>query len=183
MVQLNQHEWHTDTYRHKVWVGIPENKNVGYKSICMLGKVNKGLLNDIKNGLFQVLCVLTSLFPMTCSRYRLLLLLFHILKSILWTATIITKCLYSHLVSKWNIFLSLVLSKHRKYRAVSQSSLPVPFCLVDWTMLYRFTDYPSIDDNVKQWMVILAWLCRFQVRNFRIWKELKRKLKRAQSSR
>ena len=62
-VQSNQHEWHTDTYRHKVWVGIPENKNVRYKSICMPGKVNRGLLNDIKNGLFQVLCVLTSLFP------------------------------------------------------------------------------------------------------------------------
>ena len=50
MVQLNQHEWHTNTYRHKMWVGILENKNVGYKSICMSGKVNNGLLND----LFQV---------------------------------------------------------------------------------------------------------------------------------
>ena len=63
MVQLNQHEWHTDTYRNKVWIGIPENKNVRYKSICMPRKVNKGLLNDIKNDLFQVLCVLTSFFP------------------------------------------------------------------------------------------------------------------------
>ena len=63
MVQLNQHEWHTDTYRHKMWVGILENKNVGYKSICMPGKVNNGLLNDIKNDRFQVLCVLTSFFP------------------------------------------------------------------------------------------------------------------------
>ena len=37
-----------------MWVGILENKNVGYKSICMPGKVNNGLLNDIK---------------MTCSRF------------------------------------------------------------------------------------------------------------------
>ena len=50
MVQLNQHEWHTNTYRHKMWVGILENKNVGYKSICTSGKVNNGFLND----LFQV---------------------------------------------------------------------------------------------------------------------------------
>ena len=33
-----------------MWVGILENKNVGYKSICIPGKVNNGLLND----LFQV---------------------------------------------------------------------------------------------------------------------------------
>ena len=38
------------THRHKIWVGILENKNVGYKSICMPGKVYNGLLND----LFQV---------------------------------------------------------------------------------------------------------------------------------
>ena len=38
------------TYRHKMWVGILENKNVRYKSIRMPGKVNNGLLND----LFQV---------------------------------------------------------------------------------------------------------------------------------
>ena len=37
-----------------MWVGILENKNVGYKSICMPGKVNNGLVNDIKNDLFQV---------------------------------------------------------------------------------------------------------------------------------
>ena len=37
-----------------MWVGILENKNVGYKSICMRGKVNNGLLNDIKNDRFQV---------------------------------------------------------------------------------------------------------------------------------
>ena len=29
----------------------------------MPGKVNNGLLNDIKDDLFQVLCVLTSFFP------------------------------------------------------------------------------------------------------------------------
>ena len=33
-----------------MWVGILENRNVGYKSICIPGKVNNGLLND----LFQV---------------------------------------------------------------------------------------------------------------------------------
>ena len=43
-----------------MWVGILENKNVGYKSIRMPSKVNNGLLNDIKNDLFQVLRVLTS---------------------------------------------------------------------------------------------------------------------------
>ena len=75
--------------------------------------------------------------------------------------------------------LSLVLSKHRKYRAVSQLSLPVPFCLAHWTMLYRFTDYPSRDHNVKRWMVMLTWLCRFHVRNFRIWKELKKKIEKS----
>ena len=26
MVQSNQYEWHTDTYRHKMWIGILENK-------------------------------------------------------------------------------------------------------------------------------------------------------------
>ena len=31
-----------------MWAGILENKNVGYKSICMPGMVNNGLLNDIK---------------------------------------------------------------------------------------------------------------------------------------
>ena len=46
----------------------------------MPGKVNNGLLNDIKNDLFQVLCVLASFFPMTFSRYRLLLFLFHSLE-------------------------------------------------------------------------------------------------------
>ena len=33
------------TYRHIV--GILENKNVGYKSICIPGKVNNELLNDL----------------------------------------------------------------------------------------------------------------------------------------
>ena len=54
-----------------MWVGILENKNVGYKSICMPGKVNSGLLNDMKNDLFQVYVY---------SRYRLLLFLFHSLE-------------------------------------------------------------------------------------------------------
>ena len=60
-----------------MWVGILESKNVGYKSICILGKVNNGLLNDVKNDWFQVLCVLTSFSLMTFSGYRLLLFLFH----------------------------------------------------------------------------------------------------------
>ena len=46
-----------------MWVGIIENKNLGYKSICMRGKVNNELLNDIKNDRFQALCVLASFFP------------------------------------------------------------------------------------------------------------------------
>ena len=29
------YRWYWD--RHKMWVGILENKNVGYKSICMSG--------------------------------------------------------------------------------------------------------------------------------------------------
>ena len=67
------------TYRHKMWVGILENKNVGYKSICMSGKINNGLLNDMKNELFQVY-VYSPVFPMAFSRYRLLLFLFHSLE-------------------------------------------------------------------------------------------------------
>ena len=73
-----------DRYRRKMWVGIPENKNAGCRSICMPGKVNNGLLiaqlNDIKNDLFQDFCVLASFFRMTFSRYRLLLFLFHSLE-------------------------------------------------------------------------------------------------------
>ena len=64
------------THRHKMWVGIPENKNVGYKSICMPGKVYNGLLND----LFQVYMCTHQFFPMTFSRYRLLPFLFHSLE-------------------------------------------------------------------------------------------------------
>ena len=40
-----------------MWVGILENKNVGYKSICLPGKVNNGLLNYLG---VPGLCVLTS---------------------------------------------------------------------------------------------------------------------------
>ena len=69
----------TGTYRLKMWVRILENKNVGYKSICMPGKINNGLLNDMKNELFQVY-VYSPVFPMTFSRYRLLLFLFHSLE-------------------------------------------------------------------------------------------------------
>ena len=60
--QLNQHEWH----RHKRLVGVLENKNFGYKSVCMPGKVNNGfnsMLNDIMNNLFQIFCILTSFSP------------------------------------------------------------------------------------------------------------------------
>ena len=35
-----------------MWVGIMKNEHVRYKSICMPGKVNNGLLNDCH--LFQV---------------------------------------------------------------------------------------------------------------------------------
>ena len=44
------------TYRHKRLVGILENINVEYKSVCMPGKVNNrfnSMLNDIMNNLFQ----------------------------------------------------------------------------------------------------------------------------------
>ena len=43
-----------------------ENKNVGYKSVYMSGKVINGfnsMFNDIMNNLIQVFCVLTSFFP------------------------------------------------------------------------------------------------------------------------
>ena len=42
-----------------MWVGILKNKNVGYKSICIPGKVNNGLLND----LFQVYVYSPVFFP------------------------------------------------------------------------------------------------------------------------
>ena len=58
-----------------MWVGILENKNVRYKSICMPGKVSDGLLNE----LFQVY-VYSPVFPMTFLRYRLLPFLFHSLE-------------------------------------------------------------------------------------------------------
>ena len=111
-------------------------------------------------------------FPMTFSRYCLLLFLFHSLEVHFMNSYNNDQMFVGPLSIKTK-HLSLVLSKHRKYRAVSQLSLPVPFCLVHWTTLYRFTDYPSRDHNVKRWMVMLTWLCRFHVRNFRIWKELK----------
>ena len=63
-----------------MWVGILENKHVGYQSICMPGKVHNGLLNDIKNHLFQVYVYTHQFFSMTFSRYRLLLFLFHSLE-------------------------------------------------------------------------------------------------------
>ena len=93
MVQLNQHEWHTNTYKHKMWVGILENKNVGYESICMPGKFNNGSLNDIKNDRFQVLCVLTSFFPWLFQDTVFCYFYSTSSTSILWTATIMTKCL------------------------------------------------------------------------------------------
>ena len=177
MVQLNQHEWHTDTCRHKMWVRILENKNVGYKSICIPGKVNNGLLNDLfqvyvyspvfSHGVFKIPSFAIFIPQPRSPFYEQLQLWQNVCRP--------TQYKTKH--------LSLVLSKHRKYRAVFQLSLPVSFCLVHWTVLYPFTDYPSRDHNVKRWMVMLAWLCRFHVRNFRIWKELKWKLKRAQSSR
>ena len=74
--------------------------------------------NVIKNNLFQVFCT-HQFFPHDFTRYRLLLFLFHSLEV--------------HFMNSYNnnqMFvspLSLVLSKHKKYRAVSQ---PVPFCLV-----------------------------------------------------
>ena len=111
-----------------MWVGILENKNVGYKSICMSGKVNNGLLNDMKNDLFQVY-VCYQFFPMTVSRYRLLLFLFHSLE-VHFMNSYNNDQMFAGPLSIKTKHLSLVLSKHRKYRAVSQLSLPVPICLV-----------------------------------------------------
>ena len=48
---MNDIQTHIDK---KMWVGILENKNFGYKSICMSGKVSNRLLDDMKNDLFQV---------------------------------------------------------------------------------------------------------------------------------
>ena len=160
-----------------MWVGILENKNVGYKSICIPGKVNNGLLND----LFQVY-LYSPVFSHDVFKIPSFAILIPQPRSPFYEQLQLWQNVCRPTQSKTK-HLSLVLSKHRKYRAVFQLSLPVPFCLVHWTMLYPFTDYPSRDHNVKRWMVMLAWLCRLNVRNFRIWKELKWKLKRAQSSR
>ena len=116
--QLNQHEWHTDTYRHKLWVRILENKNVGYKSICLSGKVNNGLLND----LFQVY-VYSPVFSHEIPSFDIFIPyprspFYEQLQ--LWQNV----CRPTQYKTK---HLSLVLSKPRKYRAVSQLSLPVLF--------------------------------------------------------
>ena len=111
-----------------MWVRILENKNVRYKSICMPGKVNNGLLNDMKNELFQVY-VYSPVFPMTFSRYRLLLFLFHSLE-VHFMNSYNNDHMFVGPLSIKTKYISLVLSKHRKCRAVSQLSLPVPFCLV-----------------------------------------------------
>ena len=113
-----------------MWVGTLENKNVGYKSICMPGKVNNGLLNDIKNDLFQVY-VYSPAFPMTFSRYHLLLFLFHSLEVHFMNSYNNDQMFVGPLSIKTkHLSLFLVPSKHRKSGAVSQLSLPVPFCLV-----------------------------------------------------
>ena len=108
-------------YRHKMWVGILENKNVGYKSICMPGKINNGLLNDMKNELFQVY-VYSPVFPMTFSRYCLLLFLFHSLE-VHFMNSYNNDHMFVGPLSIKTKHISFVLSKHRKYRAVSQLSL------------------------------------------------------------
>ena len=104
-----------------MWVGILENENVGCKSICMPGKINNGLLNDMKNELFQVY-VYSPVFPMTFSRYSLLLFLFHSLE------VHFMNCYNNHhiFVGPLSIktkHISLVLSKHRKYIELSPSCL------------------------------------------------------------
>ena len=111
-----------------MWVGMLENKNVACKSIFISGKVNNGLLNDMKNDLFQVY-VYSPVFSMTFSRYRLLLFLFHSLEVHFMNSYNNDHVLVGPLSIKTK-HISLVLSKNRKYRAVSQLSLHVPFCLV-----------------------------------------------------
>ena len=100
-----------------MWVGIPENKNVGYKSICMPGKINNGLLNDMKNELFQVY-VYSPVFPMTFSRYRLLLFLFHSLE-VHFMSSYNNDHMFVGPLSIKTKHVSLVLSKHRKYLSPS----------------------------------------------------------------
>ena len=142
MVQLNQHEWHTDTYRHKMWVGILENQNVGHKSICMPGKVNNGLLNDIKNDLFQVLCALTSFFH-DFFKIPSLLFLFHSLEVHFMNSYNNDQMFVGPLSNKTkHLSLSSALKTQNIWSCLPAISLPVPFCLVHWTMSYRFTDSP-----------------------------------------
>ena len=142
------------THRHKMRVGILENKNVRYKSICMPGK---GLLDD----LFQVYVLFFFVwFPLSPVFSH------DVFKIPSFSIFILPpRTPFYEQPQLWqNVFrptqyktkhLSLVPSKHRKYRAVSQLSLPVLFCLVHWTMLYPFTDYPSRDHNVKRWISVL----------------------------
>ena len=130
MVQLNQHEWHTDTYRHKMWVGILENKNVGYKSICLPGKVYNGLLND----LFQVY-VYSPVFSHDFFKIPSFAIFIPHPRSPFYEQLQLWQnvCRPTHYKTK---HLSLVLSKHRKYRAVSQLSLPVLFCVLFFEQRY-----------------------------------------------
>ena len=100
-----------------MWVGILENKNVGYKSICMSGKVNNGLLNDMKMTCSKFMCT-NQFFPMTFSRYRLLLFLFHSLE-VHFINSYNNDQMFVGPLSIKTKHLSLVLSKHIKYRAVS----------------------------------------------------------------
>ena len=88
-----------------MWVGILENKNVGYKSICIPGKVNNGLLND----LFQRFMCTHQFFYITFSRYRLLPFLFHSLEVHFMNSYNYDKMFVGPLSIKRNISLSCAL--------------------------------------------------------------------------
>ena len=92
----------------------------------MPGKVNNGfnsMLNDIKNNLFHVFCVLTSFFP---SLYKIP------------SFAIFVHSFKVHFINSYNNNQMFVgpLSIKMKYLSFSQNienielSLPVPFCLV-----------------------------------------------------
>ena len=105
-------------------VGILENKNVGYKSICLPGKVNNGLLND----LFQVYVYSPVFFPMTFSRYRLLPFLFHILEVHFMNSYNYDKMFVGPLSIKRNI--SLLCSQNIENMELSPSCLYLFFSVL-----------------------------------------------------
>ena len=99
-----------------MWVGIPENKNVGHKSICFPGKVNNGLLND----LFQVY-VYSPVFSHDVFKIPSLPFLFHSLEVHFMNSYNYDKMFVGPLSIKRNI--SLLCSQNIENTELSPSCL------------------------------------------------------------